>query len=310
MTIIDAARFNNLQSRIELIVGNGAGQNGYGQTISSTNVTDGGSQNIETSDINNIYTDMLNARVHQIGPNDLSIAQIVQNRNVVAEDESFFVDDDGVSTSDPDGIKKGIADFENLMTTIETDKFLIHSSQAVLESSTNSVRTTAWNGLIYHEVIVTFDNDDHRRHFFNTGGQIRFNANNTLSSTPKGLDWAELCSEIGTVVFNYNSTISTGDGSGSSIGNYDLDGSSQIIYQKVGAGSYSGIYAGNLYTIKARLDGNNRIIFRIEFNDVVVDNRIDNNVDGRLESIVQHYRATGDYVSVEAPSYFNQNTLA
>ena len=310
MTIIDAARFNNLQSRIELIFGNGAGQNGYGQTLSSANVTEGGSQIIETSDINNIYIDMLNARVHQIGPNDLSIAQLIQNRNVVAEDESFFVNDDGTSTSDPDGAKKGITDFENLMSTIETDKFLIHSSQAVLESSTNSVRTTAWNGLIYHEVIVTFNDEDHRRHFFNTGGQLRFNANNTLASTAKGLDWAELCSEIGTVVFNYNSTISTGDGSGSSIGNYDLDGSSQIIYQKVGSGSYSGIYAGNLYTIKARTDGNNRIIFRIEFNDVVVDNRIDNNVDGRLESIVQHYRATGDYVSVDAPSYFNQNTLA
>lgn len=310
MTIINAARFNNLQSRIELIFGNGAGQNGYGQTLTSANVTIDGSQVVETSDINNIYTDMLNARVHQIGPNDLSIAQLIQNRNVIAEDESFFVDDNGVSTADPDGAKKGIADFEDLMTTIETDKFLVHSSQAVLESSTNSVRTTAWNGLIYHEVVVTFDDENHRRHFFNTGGQIRFNATNTLASTAKGLDWAELCSEIGTVIFNYDTTTSTGDGSGSSIGNYDLDGSLQIVYQKVGAGSYSGIYAGNLYTIKARTDGNNRIVFRIEFNDVVTDPVIDNNVDGRLESIVQHYRATGDYVSVNAPSYFNQNTLA
>lgn len=310
MTIINAARFNNLQSRIELIFGNGAGQNGYGQTLASANVTSDGSQEVEASDINNIYTDMLNARVHQIGPNDLSIAQIIQDSNVVAENESFFVDDNGNTTADPEGAKKGIADFEDLMTTIETDKFVVHSSQAVLESSINSVRTTAWNGLIYHEIIATFDDEDSRRHFFNTGGQIRFNAANTLASTAKGLDWAELCSEIGTVIFNYDSTVSTGDGSGSAIGNYDLDGSLQIIYQKVGAGSYSGIYAGNLYTIKARTDGNNRIVFRIEFNDVVVDPDIDNNVDGRLESTVQHYRATGSYVSVEAPSYFNQKTLA
>jgi len=310
MTIIDSARFNNLQSRIELILGNGAGTNGYGQTPASANVTSDGSEIVQASDINNIYTDMLNARVHQVGPNDISIAQMIQNLNVVAEDESFFVDDNGNTTADPDGSKKGLVDFENLMTDIETDKFLVHTSQADLEDAISSVRTTNWNGLIYHEVAVTFASEDARRHFFNTGGQIRFNAQNTLASTPKGLDWAALCSEIGTVVFNYDSTISTGDGSGSSIGNYDLDGSNQVIYQKVGAGTYSGIYAGNLYTIKARTDTPTRIIFRIEFNDVVVDPAIDNNVDGKLESIVKHYRAVGNYVEVAAPSYFNQNTLA
>jgi len=310
MSIIDAARFNNLQSRIALILGNGAGTNGYGQTLASANVNTDDDENILASDINNIYTDMLNARVHQVGPTSLSIAQIIQNRNVVAEDTSYFVDDNGVTTTDTDGTKKGISDFEDLMTDIETDKFLVHTSQASLESSINSVRTSNWNGLIFHEIAVTFTDEDERRHFFNTGGQIRFSANNTLASTPKGLDWAELCSEIGTVVFDYNTTTSTGDGSGSSIGNYDLNGSYQNIYQKVGRGTYSNIYAGNLYTIKARLDGNNRILFRIEFNDVVTDPNIDNNVDGRLESSVQHYRATGDYVSVDAPSYFNENTLA
>lgn len=310
MAIIDAARFNNLQSRIELVLGNGAGQNGYGQNLASSNVLSGSSLNVDASDINTIYTDMLNARVHQVGPGDLSIAQMIQNRNIVAENESSFVDDNGNTTADPDGSKKGIADFEDLMTNIETDKFLVHTSQASLESAINSVRTTNWNGLIYHEVIVTFDDADSRRHFFNTGGQIRFTAQNTLASTAKGLDWAALCSEIGTVIFNYDTTTSTGDGSGSTIGNYDLNGSLQNIYQKVGAGTYSGIYAGNLYTIKARTDGDDRIVFRIEFNDVVTDPAIDNNVDGRLESIIQIYRATGSYVSVTAPSFYNQNTLA
>jgi hypothetical protein len=310
MAIIDSARFNNLQSRIELIFGNGAGQNGYGQTLSSANVTADGSDVVEATDINKIYADMLKARVHQVGPGDISIAQMTQNLNVVAEDESFFVDDAGATTADPDGAKKGLTDFEDLMTTIETDKFLVHSSQADLDSAISSVRTTAWNGLIYHEIVVTFDDADHRRHFFNTGGQIRFSANNTLAAQAKGLDWAELCSEIGTVVFNYDATTSTGDGSESSIGNYDLTGADQVIYQKVGAGTYSGIYAGNLYTIKARTDGDNRIVFRIEFNDVVTDPAIDNNVDGRLESVVQYYRAYGSYVDVAAPSFYNNNTLA
>lgn len=309
MADITAARTNNLQSRIELILGTGAGQNGYGQSITSIPV-DPLTDIVQAEDLNAIYADVLAARIHQVGITDAGVAEVVQNLNIVAVETSNFIDNAGVTSIDPDGSKKGIADFERLMSNIEADRHLVHSSQAALEPAINSVRTSAWNGLIYHEVTVTFADENHRRFFFNTGGQIRFNANNTSASTPKGLDWAELCNEIGTVIFNYTSTTSTGDGSGSSIGNYDLDGTSQVIYQKVGSGTYSSIYAGNIYTIKARLNDANRIVFRIEFNDVVVDNAIDNNVDGRLESIVKQYRADTTYVSVNAPSYFNNNTLA
>lgn len=309
MAEITAARLNNLQARIELILGNGAGQNGYGQTIASENVLNDGDTTIEADDLNNIYADMIRARIHQVGPGDVGIAEVIQNLNVVAEETSFFVNDLGQTQADADGVKKGLADFERLMTQIEADKLLVHPSQATIEPGISSVRTSSWNGLIVHEVQVNFASEDQRRHFFNTGGEIWFQANNSTASTPKGLDWAELCAQVGTVKFGANATIST-TGGGSSIGNYDLDGSLQIIYQKIGSGTYSAIYAGNIYTIKARLDGSTRIVFRIEFNDVVVDGNIDNNVDGRLESTVRHYRATGDYVEVAAPSYFNSSTLA
>ena len=98
-------------------------------------------------------------------------------------------------------------------------------------------------------------------------------------------------------------------GGGSTVGNYDLTTSFQNIYQKIGSGTYSAVYAGNIYTVKARSDISTRIIFRIEFNDVVFDNNVDNNVDGRLESVVQHLRADGDVI-VPAPSYYNTQTLA
>lgn len=309
MTEITAARLNNLQSRIELILGNGAGQNGYGQTISSANVLNDGNSTIVADDLNNIYADMIRARIHQVGPGDTGIAEVIQNLNVVAEETSFFVNDSGVTSVDADGVKKGIADFERLMTQIEADKLLIHPSQAAIESAISSVRTSSWNGLIVHEVQANFTSENQRRHFFNTGGEIWFQANNSFASTPKGLDWAQLCSQIGTVKFGSNSTIST-TGGGSSIGNYDLNSSFQIIYQKIGSGTYSAIYAGNIYTIRARIDGPLRIVFRIEFNDVVVDGNVDNNVDGRLESTVRQYRAVGNYVEVPSPSYFNSSTLA
>lgn len=309
MTEITAARLNNLQARIELVLGNGAGQNGYGQTITSADVLSDGNATIAADDLNNIYADMIRARIHQVGPGDIGIAQVIQNLNVVAEETSFFINDQGITTVDADGDKKGIADFEQLMTQIEVNKFLVHPSQATIEPATSSVRVTPWNGLLVHEVQVNFTSENQRRHFFNTGGEIWFQANNSNANEPKGLDWAELCAQVGTVKFGSTATIST-TGGGSSIGNYDLNSSFQLIYQKIGSGTYSSIYSGNIYTIRVRLDGALRIVFRIELNDVAVDNLVDNNVDGRLESIVRQYRAVGEYVEVASPSYFNSLTLS
>jgi|TARA_B110000908_G_C10207029_1_gene428252 hypothetical protein len=307
MADITAARINNLQSSISLILGTGSGQDGYGQSVTSVPVNNTGDV-VEAADMNAIYADILKARVHQVGAGDIGIAEVVQNLNTVAETTSTFVSDAGVTTVDPDGFKKGVLDFEGLMTQVQTDKAVMHLSQSALEPAIASARSSNWNGLIYHEVAVTFTSANTRRFFFNTGGELRISANNTGASTPKGLDWAALCSEVGTIKFNAETTTATGGG-GSSIGNYDLTSSYQDVYTKTGSGSYSGVYAGNLYTVKARSDIPTRIIFRIDFNDVVVDNNVDNNVDGRLESTLQHLRADGD-VTVVAPTYFNNQALA
>jgi hypothetical protein len=263
---------------------------------------------VDATDMNNLYADILKARVHQVGAGDIGIAEVVQNLNVVAEDTSFNVSDLGVTTTDPDGFKKGIIDFETLMTQVQTDKALLDDSQSTLEPAISSARTSTWNGLIYHEVAVTFSSADARRFFFNAGGELRISANNTSASTAKGLDWTTLCSEVGTVKFSATSTTSVG-GSGSAIGNYGLTPGFKTIYQKIGSGTNQGVYAGNIYTVKARSDIATRIIFRIEFNDVAQVGNIDNNVDGRLESTLQHKRATGTVV-IQAPSYYNSQTLA
>lgn len=307
MAEITAARINNLQSSINLILGTGSGQNGYGQIVTSAQVNNTGDL-VQAADINAIYADILKARVHQVGVGDIGLAEVVQNLNVVAEDTSFFVSDTGVTSIDPDGFKKGLEDFETLMAQVQADKAIIHPSQAAIEPGISSVRSSQWNGLIYHEVIATFSSANTRRFFFNTGGEIRISASNTSASGAKGIDWSLLCSQAGTIRFSAETTTST-TGGGTSIGNYDLTSAFQDVYQKVGSGTNTGIYAGNVYTVKARSDIDTRIIFRIEFNDVAFVGDIDNDVDGRLESVLQHYRANG-VVTVPAPTYFNEQTLA
>ena len=317
MADISAARLNNLQARVELILGNGAGDSGYGQNgtegygadVASYPV-DKNTDIVQAEHINNIYADILRSKIHQAGPSDPDIRQVVENLTVVAEETSYNVSGEGAETPDPEGAFKGIADYERIMDVVETDKFLIHPTQGTLTQAVSSVRTNSWNGLIFHEIKVTFRNADHRRHFFNTGGELRFSANNSNSVQGKGLDWSTLLRDIGTVVFNHNSTISTGDGNGTNLGNYDLNSAFQTIYDKVGAGTYSNVYANNQYNLKAREDDEQTIVFRIEFYDIVSDGATDDNVDGRLESVVQEYRSTGDVVSVPAPTYFNSTTLS
>lgn len=317
MADISAARLNNLQARVELILGNGAGDSGYGQdgtegygaAVSSFPV-DKTTDIVQADHINNIYADILRSKIHQVGPASPEIREVVENLTVVAEETSYNVNENGIVIADPDGVFKGIADYERIMDTVEVDKFLIHPTQGTLSQAINSVRTNTWNGLIFHEITVTFNNADHRRHFFNTGGELRFSANNSNAVTGKGLDWSTLLRDIGTVVFNHNSSLSTGDGNGTAIGNYDLTAAYQTVYEKTGTGSYSNVYAGNLYRLKVREANDQTIVFRAEFYDVVVDGTNDDNVDGRLESTVQEYRSTGDVVSVPAPVYFNSTTLS
>jgi hypothetical protein len=312
MAEISAARINNLHSRIALILGNGAGLNGYGQSVTSYPVRSG-SQVAESNDFNFLAADMLDCRIHQIGVHSPEIAEVIKNYNVIAEELSFGVEDDGLQVVDPVGELKGIADLERYMESIEGDKLIVHPTQATLENSITSTRTNPWNGIIYHEFTVNFNSPDHRRHFFNSGGEIRFAANLSGTSSLKGQEWAALLNDIGSVIFNYTFTESTGIGSGSQIGNYDLNEFYQVIFEKLGStgvSSYAYAYAGISYTVKARAPvTGSQIQFRIEFNDFATDGSIDENIDGTLTSIIQQYRATGDHVEVPTPSYTNNNTL-
>lgn len=310
MANITAARLNNLQNRISLIYGQGSGQSGYGQTTLSSQVSSIEGV-VQAEDLNSIYTDILNARVHQVGPGDISIAT-VSDRNIIAEDTSNFIDDDGNVSSDPQGVKKGIQDFEDIMSQVEADKFKMHPSQASTALVLTDVRTASWNSLIYQTFTVTFDDADHRRHFFNSGGQIRLTASNSGARTPKGLDWAKLLgANIGVISFGHSSTQRNGVDITGKPGNYDLTSSFQDIYFKQGTGlSAEGVYNGNTYTIKAREVSSSVLEFRVEFDDAVFDNRVDNNVDGRLESNVQLYIAKSSAVSVDAPSFYITDSVS
>jgi hypothetical protein len=323
MIEIKAERINRLFERMNLILGNGSGQNGYGQgsgsgygpEISSYPVSNNPSGNlpsiVSAADINALFADMLRCRIHQVGTAPAEIAEIVKDLNIVGLNSSFFIDNAGTVTFDPNGAKKGITDYEVLMTQIEADKFLADSSQMSLESGISAVRTTPWNGIITHEFTVSFRNENHRRHFFNSGGEMRFSSNNGSSSIPKGQDWNSMLVGIGSIIFNYQRTISTANaGVAASIGNYQLTNNYQLLYRKVRSSGLV-VYSGNEYTIEGRQISSSQLQFRVRFADIANDGNIDENVSGRLESNIRIFRANSSVsVTVPAPTFSNNISLS
>lgn len=325
MTEVSSSRHNTLVERITKILGDGEGTFGYGQGFGygaspssfevSNSVTS--NNNIVTAEaMNALYADMVRARLHQLGTEPEEIAEIIANANVIAESESFIVDDRGISIVDENGDQKGILDFENLMQSIENDRFLLAPSQASVELAISSTRTASWNSVLTHEVEVEFNSYNHRRHFFNSGGEIRISAEISSTNTDKGQSWSQFVNSFGSVLFNYNSTQSGITGSGTTKGNNQLNNSYQTIFIATGSGFTNSVYNGNEYKIEAKAldyvsptDPGKILRFKITLNDLAQDGSIDNFVDGTTISNIDIFKADSNAVRVNAPLARNLQTI-
>jgi len=295
--IVTASRFNLLQGRIDTILGVGTDDSGYGQPLQSSQVNVG--DIIDSDLMDNLRADLATARVHQTGAVPTEIGDI-DPEEIIGEEESAG------------DITKGFADYEALMQNIEDDKLLYAGTQVDVFAGDQAVRTAQWNGLLEHEITVTFASANERRYFFNSGGEIRFSATLSGFSNAKSTDWNDMFVAMGTVRFGAHATTATGLGggwTGSAIGNYELNSNYQTVFTKQG----SGIYAENYYEVQAKVSAVNQVSFLIVFNDLdPTDSDIDNPsypptdefVNGTLTSIVQQQR-TINAVTLASPTFAN-----
>lgn len=303
--IISAARYNQVQGRVSAILGVGSGTKGYNQTVQSSPVAVGGK--VFATDMNKLYNDAVKIYAHQNGSVPTSIFSVSTEDDIT---DALFVA------------------HENIIAAAEADpqRFVVDASQADLESAgINSSRSSLWGGTstpqaVIHEFTATFSSSDNRRAFFNAGGEIRLQLSLTHSLAPgnadyaKTNDWKNMLAAIGTVKFSYNRTIATSGGPGSTnsnIGNFQLSGSYQQVYKKIG----SGVYLDNDVVVEAREISSTKIGFRITFTDDAVGSDpggfgpVDERVNGNLVSAVSQYRPEGSYVDVPAPVWQNTITL-
>jgi len=283
-TQILASDFNAIQSIIATVLGSGSGTLGYGQTVTSSQVSVG--QKITAAQWIALRNDLLAARQHQTGNNE-----------------------SGNLTLPSTGILVKYSDWNayyQFAQLVQTNALVQPpSGQASLVTLSSSQRTTAWNGTINHTVTLNFSSNSNARYYFNSGSNIQFSASLTNipadGSQAKGNDWATLLNNMGTITMNYNSTTNTGSGSpASSVGFYQLTTSPQTLFTKA---TSSPTYTPNQYDIYAQVDGTGSIItFTISFQDLSGQPNApwgtDENVEGTLTSTVQGYYASGSNVTV------------
>ena len=284
-TVVQASRYNNLRARINTVLGlstTSSPEFGYGQGLTGSTSGVLTAEKIGAQDYEDLYIDIVRARYHQIG-SSISI-------------DDFVVGDFEANPTTADKIEEAyITGLENLATNLETDKFVVDSSQlavtGLLDAGNNSMTSTRsstsgpWNGQISHIFTVTFPTNAARRHFFNSGGQLRFQGSvNYTGSQAKTVDWQTILNNMGQISFAASSTYSnSGVGSGYPVGNYGLTSAYRLCYSKSGGA----LYSRNDYEVRARQVSGRVIQFKVSFVDGQPNDTsygIDETVFGDFES--------------------------
>jgi len=308
--IITAQSYNDLQTSVYNILGNGSGQNGYGKSLVSTPVNVG--DDITGAKWASLKVDILTAAQHQGIASGANIA----NLPTPGTNGDFFI-----SATD-------LGLFQLATTEIANNKFLLGAGQYSDENLLNAAnapisntRTASWGGstkpTVTHAFTVTFNNAAAARYFFNAGSSLRFTASFNGSPTSQNRAWNKLLTSIGVVVFDHSATTASG-GTGSAIGFYTLTDTPQTVFIASGAGVYgvASPYSTNDYVVKMSCNvpnnsqgGATQIFVTINFDDFHSGSYLKDVVNGTLTSNVLIRRASGSNVNEAAPRGTNHILL-
>lgn len=298
---ITAARYNNIRARVAAVLGLGAGDEGYGQAVTSQTVSVGNT--VTAQDMVNLDTDLTKIRVHQTGSLPGEIAP---------PSSGDTIEDNNNST------KKGYAQYESLSITAQASRLTANAGNLGLQAGTSSSRSASWSTDIDHYFTVTFggysvtngdgssttiSGSDHMRVFFNAGGTINLSGTIGSGNTTINNDWRSLMSSVGTVVFGRSAT--SNGSTGTSYGYVNLPGSYVTIFNKTASA-----YSANDYLIEAYKSGAT-LFFRVTFNEDKGPNpNFDEAVDATTTSTAQQTRPNNtNAVNVPAPTFNTTNGL-
>jgi|TARA_B110000483_G_scaffold125523_1_gene150872 hypothetical protein len=310
---ITAAQYNGLQSRIEQVLGTGSGDFGYGNSVSSDQVTAGDS--VTAGQMDNLRSDMGKCWTHQTGDN-IPLANIAVG-NIIGADASgtgVTFDNSNNYTISGSIANGGFNDYLSKMTELETNRFDIDSGEQTVADIAGTTITTSWNGTISATFRVSFGNANNRRYFFNSGGELRISVAGANGTGSKDSDWSSILSNPGQIRMGYNYTTISGSNNGvtlSSIGNDAMSSSYQEIFKKVGTAA---VYAENYWKVEARITSVSTFEFKVTLVDDDAGDRpdpsppppfgplTDEDVTLDITGTFAMRRATGSNIAYPAPT--------
>ena len=251
--------YNSFADDINDIVGIGASDSGYGQ---SHLVVARAYEEVTTSLWDELLTSMLYAGRHQGTTINSPTSTSVVSWPPTHELDTIIP----TITTDIANIVGNKLNSDVLYMTATSN--LISSAETYVDP-TGSPGTPEWSSTnpVFYELKVTFTDEDNRRHFFNSGGELRFAATLTGvdAAHAQSVDWQTMLSVIQTIKLSHSSTESS-----ASLGTpgYGFNMLTNIYestpnYTKGGTGDY----AGNQINIYAKLSGTTSIDIKIEFDD-------------------------------------------
>ena len=261
---IRVADYNAIRSTVVDNLGTGAGPFGYGQALNSSAVAEG--TKLTVTHIDQLRNDIINAWTHIFGTAPTPTT-VVEGGKVRFNSSNAPVDA-----------------YQAIASTINSNRFTVAGSQSAVNVPTVPSSTTwpgiygaSWTSLIQCTVTATWPDANQARHFWNSGGQIRFTASRTGgTNNNQNNAWTGILSSAGTRSYGGNNPgtgVSPNDGQNW----YRCTNSRQLWYSLSG----SSPYGSNTYKIYARtLDaasGNNSTgtarqgEWHIEFVDNYVD---------------------------------------
>lgn len=293
---IYADDYNRLQEKVASILGAGGGiygtDYGYGQTLQSSQVIEPTVGVPNTGDLvtkeqmNQLRTDIMKVWYHQTS-DEFPLNTVTVTDTVTAG---------GTNTVLSEEVSKTYNDYTFVVNSIDTNRRIAAPTAMTLQSDIAVYQVSNWNNFKTHDVTVTFLDSNHRRYFFNAGGEIRIAAslNGSWNVNTKSYVWQQLLGQAGVYICGYN------------INTQLTSAPQQLFYTSP---TSSAVYSENYYKIVGSSLSSNTIFFRIVFHDVDVGDQQnagaqpgpaeDENVNGTTSSTISLYYPTGVVVDPE-----------
>jgi hypothetical protein len=300
-TLIAATTFNDIQNKVASVLGQGVGDLGYGQVVTSQAVVRG--DKITSLNWGNLRTDLIKCRQHQTGLDESGNLSPITDETTITAD---IVNEFETFTNTVFNERQNIAITPGAGITVQGA-----TSAPLVQKSYSS----NWNQKLY--LIVTcqfqpftdgprqFTASDSARHFFNAGGEIRLQLDIDNVNSKKEEEYQQMFDDFGVVRIRANDTT---NGTGTTNRGFNqLTTSDQQVWNMAGRGYYYYAYSNNDIIVTAQTNASkSQVIVTIELRDDDYGN-IDEPVDATITGTVTTLQPIGDNVALDNPTFTSTN---